>query len=359
MNKSRISRRKFLKKTTLSSSSVLAASVVPFYIMPSKRKLAEPVLGHGDFKYRLEKEWGDLDPKTHPVKNCHEMVMDKKGRLLLLTDHPQNNMLIYNTSGKLLKNWTLDLPGAHGLTLNDEGGSEYLYITDPGLGKVLKCTLEGRVIMELEHPAKSGAYDQNSHFKPTETAIGPNGDIYVADGYGSQFILQYDAKGNFIRKFGGDSFLSPEKFKQAHGVAIDNRNPKKPTLLCSARIKNSFKRFSLDGQYLETFYMPGLFISRPVIDDENVYSGVCFGMEEGNYNMQLNKGFVTVLDRNNNVVSNPGGTEPVYKDGKLQLMLQERPIFKHCHDVCVDQDKNLYVCQWNADGVYPYKLHRV
>ena len=359
MKKTKITRRKFLEKTALSGSSVLAASVLPFNIMPSKPKLEETILGHGDFKYRLEKEWGDLDPKTHPVKNCHEMVMDKKGRLLLLTDHPQNNMLIYNTSGKLLKSWTLDLPGAHGLTLNNEGGSEYLYITDPGLGKVLKCTLEGRIIMELEHPVKSGAYDQNLHFRPTETAIGPHGDIYVADGYGSQFILQYDAKGNFIRKFGGDSFLSPEKFKQAHGVAIDYRNPEKPTLLCSARIKNSFKRFSLDGEYLETFYMPGLFISRPVIDGENVYSGVCFGMSEGNYNMQLNKGFVTVLDKENKVVSNPGGTEPVYENGKLKLMLQEQPIFKHCHDVCVDHDKNLYVCQWNADGVYPYKLHRI
>ena len=41
------------------------------------------------------------------------------------------------------------------------------------------------------------------------------------------------------------------------------------------------------------------------------------------------------------------------------MMRQDKPIFKHCHDVCVDDDKNLYVCQWNANGIYPYKLHRV
>jgi len=29
------------------------------------------------------------------------------------------------------------------------------------------------------------------------------------------------------------------------------------------------------------------------------------------------------------------------------------------HDVCVDDEKNLYVCQWNAGKVYPTKLHRV
>tara|TARA_R110002096_G_scaffold111320_4_gene243031 strand:- start:1748 stop:2389 length:642 start_codon:yes stop_codon:yes gene_type:complete len=213
--------------------------------------------------------------------------------------------------------------------------------------------------MELDHPSKIGAYTEHAFYRPTETAIGPNGDIYVADGYGSQFILQYDKTGQFIRKFGGDSFLQPDKFKQAHGVAIDYRDPANPTLLCSARIKNTFKQFTLAGEYLEDHYLPGAYISRPVLDDENLYSGVCFGMEEGNYNMHLNKGFVTILDKNNKVVSNPGGTEPVYKNGKLELMFQEKPIFKHCNDVCLDRDKNLYVCQWNADGVYPYKLHRV
>jgi len=43
----------------------------------------------------------------------------------------------------------------------------------------------------------------------------------------------------------------------------------------------------------------------------------------------------------------------------MKLVLQDQPIFKHCHDVCVDNDKKLYVCQWNAGGVYPYKLNRV
>ena len=343
----------------MSTGAVLASSMVPFQIISARPKLRETILGHGDFKYRLEREWGDLDRNKFPVNNCHEMVMDKKGRLFLLTDHPKNNMLIYNTSGKLQGHWTLDLPGAHGLTLHDEGDGEYLYITDPGLGKVLKCTLDGLVVMELDSPAKIGAYGEKSAYRPTETTIGPNGDIYVADGYGSQYILQYDAKGAFIRKFGGDSFLQPDKFKQVHGVTLDIRDSRNPTLLCTARIKNSFKRFSLTGEYLETYYLPGAYVSRPVIDGDHVYSGVCFGMEKDNYRVLQNKGFVTILDKNNQVVSNPGGSRPKYHKNKLKLMLQDQPVFKHCHDVCVDKDKNLYVCQWNAGGVYPYKLHRV
>ncbi|MGY6650066.1 6-bladed beta-propeller [Wenyingzhuangia sp. IMCC45574] len=355
------SRRQFIKSASaLALTSTVAPSIAAstFEILPSRPKLESKIIGHGDFKYRVETGWGNLDPKKTPVKNCHEMVMDSKKRIFLLTDHPKNNIIIYDKSGKFLGSWTLGLKRAHGLTLHDENGTEFLYITDNG-GRIIKTTLDGKILFELKNPKITGAYKAHAKFTPTETAIAPNGDIYVADGYGSQFMLHYDSKGNFIRKFGGDSFLQPHKFKQAHGIAIDNRDPNNITLICSARIKNAFKRFTLDGKYIETIYIPGAYVSRPVIDGENIYSGVCFGMEEGNYNMTMNKGFVTILDKNNKVVSNPGGTKPKYKKGKLELVLQDEPIFKHCHDVCVDDDKNLYVCQWNAGKVYPYKLHRV
>jgi len=65
------------------------------------------------------------------------------------------------------------------------------------------------------------------------------------------------------------------------------------------------------------------------------------------------------LDKDNKVVSNIGGTEPQYVDGKLQPMKQGDKIFKNPHDVCVDRDENLYVAQWASGKVYPYKLKRV
>ncbi len=55
--------------------------------------------------------------------------------------------------------------------------------------------------------------------------------------------------------------------------------------------------------------------------------------------LTMNAGFVTILDKNNKVVSNPGGTKPSYSNGELDLMVQDQPVFKHCHDVCVDDDK--------------------
>lgn len=82
--------------------------------------------------------------------------------------------------------------GAHGLTYH----ADHLYLTDTGTGRVLKTTLAGRIELELPKPVDVGDYS------PTETAIGPTGDIYVADGYGSQYIFRYDKNGQFLSKFG-------------------------------------------------------------------------------------------------------------------------------------------------------------
>lgn len=320
--------------------------------------MEENIIGHGEFKYRVDRNWAQLNPSDTPVINCHEMVMDRYKRLVMVTDHPKNNVIILDKSGKLLNTWTLEYKSAHGLSISDEGESSFLFITDPESGSVVKTTLEGNIVLKID-PFREGLYSKCEKFHPTETAIGPNGDIYVADGYGSQFITQFDSNGNGIRKFGGDSILQEDKFKQVHGVAIDYRDPDRPMLVCSARIKNAFKWFSLDGTYIKEVYLPGAFVSRPVISGDMLYSGVCFGMTPNRPRITENRGFVTILNKENKVVSNPGGQPPHYENGILKPMYQDQPIFQHCHDVCIDDDKNMYVLQWKAEGIYPFKLHRV
>lgn len=352
MKNFKTSRRNFIKK----SVSTVALSLPVFNII-SRPILEEEIIGHGKFRYRVHKNWGNLDPAKTPVKNCHEMVMDKKGRLIMVTDETKNNIIIYDRSGKLITTWGNEFPGGHGLTLADEGDEEFLFICDPETGRVAKTTLDGQHVLELPHPHSINEYESTQVYRPTETAIGPNGDIYVADGYGSQYILQFNSKGEFIRKFGGPG-SEDSNFSTAHGVCIDSRDANNITLLCTSRGHNSFKRFSLDGKYLSTLFLPGAFVCRAVIDDSNIYAGVCWSrlryLEQTN-----NSGFVTILDSKDKVISNPGGTVPVYKKGELQLMVQDKPVFNHCHDVCVDNDKNLYVCQWNANKTYPVKLERV
>ena len=348
-------RRRFIKGSTVLAGSILLAP--HFYLNTKKSMTNQKILGHNGYTYRVDESWGNLNPSQTPVNNCHEMVMDSRGRLLMITDEPKNNIIIYDRSGKLLDTWGSAYPGGHGLTLFNEGGEDVLFICDFDLGRVDKTTVDGRLLMRLKTPYELGIYQQDQPYKPTETAMAPNGDIYVADGYGSQYVIQYDTKGNYIRHFGGQGD-EDNQFQTVHGVRVDLRNPDQPTLLCTSRAHNSFKRFTLDGQYLSTIFLPGAFVCRPVIDDENLYAGVCWSRLKY-LNQTDNSGFVTILDKDDKVISNPGGTEPRYENGELQLMVQAEPVFKHCHDVCIDNDKNIYVCQWNANQTYPIKLERV
>lgn len=350
-------RRQFLKGSVALAGSFLLTPDLNFYIKKSKPVLGKEVLGHNGYTYRVHREWGNLNPAETPVNNCHEMVMDSKGRLIMITDETKNNIIIYDKSGKLLETWGTQYPGGHGLSIFNEGGEDVLFICDPGHGRVDKTTVGGKVLMTLQTPHELGIYEKNHPYMPTETAIAPNGDIYVADGYGSQYIIQYDEYGKYIRHFGGKGD-EDDQFQTAHGVCIDQRDKNNPTLLCTSRAHNAFKRYTLDGKYLSTIFLPGAYVCRAVIDGDDIYSGVCWSRLKY-LNQTPNSGFVTILDKNNKVISNPGGTGPNYRNGELQLMVQEESLFKHCHDVCVDEDKNIYVCQWNASKSYPIKLERV
>ncbi len=345
-------RRKFLKETSIFGATVFAVPSFSFNII-NRRKTAGAIIGQGNFKYHVDKDWGIQDSVKIPVNDCHEMVQDNKGRLILLTNHEKNNVIIYDRSGKVLNTWTLNLPGAHGLTIADEGGEQFLFITDTDINKVYKTTLDGKVLIELDAPKEIEAYVDNSKFKPTEIAVAPNGDFYVADGYGENYIMQFSAKGEYIRHFGGKG-KNDDQFDCCHGVTLDSREKADPTLLITSRSTQEFKRFTLDGKWLETIQLPGCWICRPVIKGENLYFAVIVTKSWGKYD-----GLIAILDKNNKIVSLPGGQAPVYENGILKEAVYDGNTFLNPHDVCVDNDENLYIPQWYSGRTYPVKLERV
>ena len=206
------SRRDFIKKTGVVAS---VAGFFPNISKGLKPTAEEIIIGHGDYKYKVDKEWAKISVNSTPLFNCHEMVQDQKGRLIMLGDHVTNNILIFDKSGKLLDKWGSSFPGGHGLTLSKEGTEDFLLITDCGWyndrngnwnkqsGFIMKTDTNGRLIFTLGHPRTIGIYKDNEPFMPTETAVAPNGDIFVADGYGSDYIIHYSAKGEYIRSFWG------------------------------------------------------------------------------------------------------------------------------------------------------------
>ena len=338
-------RRKFLQQSTLAAGS--------FLIM--KDLFAKPegeIYGHNGMHYRMDNKWGVLGD-AYPVNDCHEMVQDSKGNIILLTNETKNNILVYDTSGKLQTSWGHEFPGAHGLTIHKENGEDFLFITDTNKHQVYKTTIDGKILLTIDYPAETGVYKNKEAFVPTETTVTSNGDFYIADGYGSQYIMQYDANGKLKHFFGGKG-EGTEHLDNAHGILVDTRK-KEHTLLITDRTRNCFKRFTMDGKLLEVIALPGACVCRPVIYGDHLYAAV---LRSPNLNT-VGTGFVTILNKHNKVVSNIGGTKPEYKDKQLQPMTQAEKIFVHPHDVCVDSNENLYVAQWSSGKVYPYKFTRV
>ena len=336
-------RRSFLKNSALSAGGLFL----------SKDLFSKPkgkIYGHNEMTYRLHTEWGELNPKKTPVNDCHEMIQDVKGRILLLTNETRNNVIIYSKSGRLIGTWGKEFPGAHGLTVQHTGKEDFLFITDTVKHQVYKTTIGGKILLTIDAPGDIADYKKKEAFVPTETAVLENGDFYIADGYGAQHIMHYDENGRLKNSFGGRG-KGDEFFDNAHGICIDYRN-QTPTLLITDRTRNAFKRFSLEGKLIEVIHLPGACVCRPVIKGDYLYAAVLRSPTLEN----VKSGFVTILNKENKVVSNLGGSEPVYENNKLNPMSQTDKIFIHPHDVCVDDEGSLYVAQWASGKVYPYKF---
>ena len=337
-------RRSFVKNSVITT----AGFFITKDIMNTKKG---PIYGHNEMTFRLDTKWGALNPDKTPVNDCHEMIQDAKGRILLLTNETKNNIIIYNKSGKCTGSWGSEFPGAHGLTVQHNGKEDFLFITDTNRHQVYKTTIDGKILFTIDPPADLPAYQKKEAFVPTETTVLPNGDFYIADGYGAQHILHYDENGKLKNAFGGRG-TADENLDNAHGITVDNRTGT-TTLIVTDRNKNCFKRFSLDGKLMEIIHLPGAGVCRPVIKGDYLYAAVLRSP------MSVEKtGFVTILNKDNKVVSNIGGTEPIYENNVLKPMSQAEKIFEHPHDVCVDDEGNIYVAQWASGKVYPYKLTR-
>ena len=339
-------RRTFVKNVSIASVGLLITKKNS----PVKNN---PVYGHHKMTYTLNTEWGNLNPNQTPVNDCHEMVQDSKGRIVLLTNETKNNVIIYNTSGKLIESWGHQFPGAHGLTIQHNGKEDFLFITDTNTHQVFKTTMDGKILFTINAPKDVPAYEKPEAFVPTETTVLDNGEFYIADGYGAQHIMHYDEKGNLKNVFGGRG-EGEAHFDNAHGICVDKRKGQ-PTLLITDRTRNAFKRFSLDGKLLEVIHLPGACVCRPVIKGDHLYAAVLRSPSLDNEK----SGFITILDKDNKVVSNLGGSEPTYVNGVLQPMSQTEKILIHPHDVCVDNEGSIYVAQWASGKVYPYKFSRV
>lgn len=338
-------RRSFVKSTSL------AAGACAF---PGILTAKTPLFGQGDFRYRVVPNWGVLDART-PVNNCHGIVTTREGHIALLTDDVTNNVLIYDKKGTLLSKWGSAYPGAHGLSIVTEGAREVLYITDLKTHSVDKTSLSGEVLQRWEWPRQSGRYENAGQYKPSWTLHRKNGSFYVLDGYGLDYIHRYGETGEYVETFGGKE--GGINHWGPHGGMVRNNDKGEETLLIAMSDQQYLLELDQAGQKIRQVNLPGG-NPRQIRQHGEQYFVAHLGDQ---WPTDRNSpGFVSVLDSDFRVVSNVGGTAPVYDDdGKLQKMAHSGKVFVHPHDLTVDAEGSIYVAQFDSGKTYPIKLERV
>ena len=181
---------------------------------------AEPViLGEGAYRYRVVEGWGALPP-GFTYRDGAAVCVDSKDNVYVFNRgaHP---VIVFDRDGQFLRSWGEDIGfvNAHGAAV---GPDDMLYLTDDFGAAVRKCTPEGKVVMTIGTPGKPAPRFSGDPFnRCTHTALSPEGDIYVSDGYQNARVHKYSANGKLMFSW-GEPGTGPGQFNLVHNIACDD-----------------------------------------------------------------------------------------------------------------------------------------
>ncbi|MBX3452255.1 MAG: twin-arginine translocation signal domain-containing protein [Planctomycetaceae bacterium] len=347
-----MTRRDFLATSAVVAGATLAGT--PFvHANPHK-----PVpLGEGDYRYEVIHEWPQL-PDKYTWQTTHNVAVDSANNLYViheglaeLKDHP--SIFVFDDKGKFIRAFGEQFQGGgHGIEVRKEGSEEFLYVCAyQQVKSFAKMTLNGEVIWERFAPMESGVYAENEdtqrekvwgrdRFMPTNFAFLDDGGFLLADGYGSFFIHRYDRDGKWLSKFGGPG-EGEGTFQTPHGIWIDRRPGREPSIVVCDRAHHTLQTFDMDGKYLETLTGYGLPANLDSFENLLVVPEL--------------HARLTLLNEKNEVVARLGDdvARVTAKDGREIRGDSAKWVdgkFVHPHDACFDRDGNLFVAEWVGTG---------
>jgi hypothetical protein len=361
-----ISRRQALR---IAGTAAAATGIPAFAIHAQDKAESKPVvIGSGAHQYECHHGWGHA-PDHIRWFETHGVAVDKQGFVYIThragSDKPrspaeaQDTVVVFDPQGKFVHSFGKEWHGGgHGIDIREENGQEFLYLAQMfPVNLVVKTDLKGEVVWIKERPAEAhlggedGAKvyaDPKAAFSPTNVAFAPDGGFYVADGYGSNYIHQYDKNANYVRTWGGTG-ESPGLYRTPHGIWFDARPGREPGVVIADRANGRLQYTTPDGAF--------------VSENRSVSFPAHFDIRGDVLLVPDLHARVTLMDRENQVISHlgydPAWTKEVLDGFRVRVQPErwQAGRFVHPHDACFDHAGNIFVTEWVVPGRISWLKH--
>ena len=296
--------------------------------------------------YSVVADWLKLPEGHMQLGNQHgDIAVSSAGEVYVSVQDPAAGLQVFSPEGTFLRNVNGAPRDFHGFVIHKEADGEFLYGATLRGQTVVKMRLDGTIVMTIGTSAIPDQYkirNARSNLLSlllTGLDVAPNGDIYVTDGYASDYIHRFDKTGKYIASFGGKQ--PPYSFNTLHKLAIDTRFRPMRLIACD-RANNRVVHLSLDGTFIGVVAKDLLLPAAIVIDGDNAIVGELSGR-------------VTVLDKGGAVVTRIGANSEQGIGTNKIPPAQWRPGFVLSpHGVALNAHGDLFVSEFSAFG----RVHR-
>jgi DNA-binding beta-propeller fold protein YncE len=169
--------------------------------------------------------------------------VDRSDNVWVFSDGP-HPVIELDRSGRFLQAWPEFLgKKPHGLRIGPDGN---IWTVDLESHRAMKWTPDGSLIMLLG--TGSPAADNNAKYafnRPANLTFGPEGDLFVADGYGNSRVAHYSKEGEYVGQWGTKGTGDGE-FNLVHDVALDSRG----RVYVADRVNQRVQIFDRQGKFM-------------------------------------------------------------------------------------------------------------